>query len=78
MHGVFLKWGLRLQNALGLFKLIILSAIILVGILHVVGAPFFELQDGIDVPRNFDWEIFWEGSGTGPNALITGVTNVIW
>jgi len=78
MHGVFLKWGLRLQNVLGLFKLVILFSIPLTGILHVIGAPGFELRDGVDEPRNFEWETFWEGSGTGPNALITGITNVIW
>lgn len=78
MHGVYLKWGLRLQNALGLFKFVVLFAIPLAGILHIIGVPGFELQDGVDVPKNFEWANFWEGSGTGPNALITGVTNVIW
>ena len=79
MHGAFLKWGVRLQNALGVFKLVILFAIGLAGMLHVIGVPGFELRDGVDTPNNFSRETLWEGStSTGPNALITGLTNVIW
>lgn len=78
MHGVFLTWGLRLQNALGMFKLLVLLLIAVVGMLHVAGVPGFELQDGVDVPKNFQRSTFWEGSGTGINAFVTGLTNVIW
>ena len=78
IHGVFLKWGLRLQNILGFFKLIALLAIAMTGMFHVIGVPGFDLQAGVDVPRNFEWDTFWEGSGTGANAFVTGMTNVIW
>jgi amino acid transporter len=78
MHGIFLKWGLRLQNALGLFKLVILCLVALTGMLHVIGTPGFKLRDGIDIPRNFTRETFWEGSGTSINALATGMMYVIW
>jgi amino acid transporter len=78
LHGVFLNWGLRLQNILGFFKLIALLVIAIAGMFHVIGVPGFELQAGVDVPRNFERDTFWEGSGTGANAFVTGMTNVIW
>lgn len=78
MHGVFLKWGLRLQNALGFFKLVVLCLIALTGVLHAFDVPGFQLQDGVDIPRNFTRETFWEGSGTSINAFVTGMMNVIW
>ncbi|KIM74112.1 hypothetical protein PILCRDRAFT_801430 [Piloderma croceum F 1598] len=78
IHGVFLNLGLRLQNILGCFKLFALFAIAMTGMLHVIGVPGFELQAGVDVPRNFERDTFWEGSGTGANAFVTGMTNVIW
>jgi amino acid transporter len=78
IHGVFLNWGLRLQNILGFFKLFALLAIAMTGMFHVIGVPGFELQAGVDVPRNFERDTFWEGSGTGANAFVTGMTNVIW
>jgi len=78
MHGMFLKWGLRLQNALGLFKLVVLCLVALTGMLHVTGTPGFELQDGVDIPNNFSRETLWEGSGTSFNALVTGMMYVLW
>lgn len=78
IHGIFLKWGLRLQNALGLFKLVILCLVALTGMLYVIGAPGFKLREGIDPPKNFTRETFWEGSGTSINALATGMMYVIW
>jgi len=78
VHGVFLNWGLRLQNILGFFKLIALLVIAIAGMFHVIGVPGFELQAGVDVPRNFERDTFWEGSGTGANAFVAGMTNVIW
>lgn len=78
MHGVFLKQGLRLQNTLGFFKLIALVAIAVAGMFHLIGVPGFKLQDGVDIPKNFNQGNFWAGSGVGVNAFVTGMTNVIW
>jgi amino acid transporter len=78
IHGVFLNWGLRIQNMLGIFKLIALLGIVITGVFHVIGVPGFGLQDGVDIPRNFERDTFWEGSGTGANAFVIGMTNVIW
>ena len=78
IHGTLLKWGIRLQNALGLFKLVTLSAIAVSGILCILGAPGFALQEGYEKPRNFEWDRLWEGSGTGVNGFITALYSVIW
>jgi hypothetical protein len=78
IHGTLLKWGLRLQNTLGVLKLFILSAIALLGLFCLMGVPGFAVQDGYEVPRNFEWGRMWEGSGTGVNAFVTGLYNVIW
>jgi amino acid transporter len=78
VHGVFLNWGLYLQNGLGFFKLIVMLVIATAGMFHVIGVPGFELRNGVDTPRNFELDTFWEGSGTGANAFVIGMTNVIW
>jgi amino acid transporter len=78
IHGVFLKVGLRLQNTLGVFKLIILSAIAVLGLFCLIGVPGFTVKEGYEVPRNLEWDKMWEGSGTGVNAFATGLYNVIW
>jgi hypothetical protein len=78
IHGTLLKWGLRLQNALGFFKLVILFAIAVSGMLCLIGVPGFSVRDGYEVPRNFEWSQIWEGSGKDANAYVTGLYNVIW
>ena len=78
VHGVFLKFGIRLINTLGLFKLVILGSMAGSGIMYLLGVPGFAPQEGYERPRNFEWEHFWEGSATGTNSLITALYNVIW
>lgn len=78
IHGTSVKWGLTLQNILGFFKLVILSTIALSGIFCLLGVPAFSVHDGYEVPTNFEWSKMWEGSGTGVNAFVTGLYNVIW
>lgn len=73
-----MKTGLFLQNVLGFSKLFILLAIISIGTLHLAGVPGFELQEGVEVPHNFEWSTFWEGTGNGASGFITGLFNVIW
>ncbi|TFK89888.1 amino acid transporter [Polyporus arcularius HHB13444] len=76
LHGVALKAGLRLQNALGIFKLVVLTGIALTGLASLLRVPGFKLANP---PRNFEWDRMWEGSlKGGANAFVTGLFNVIW
>ncbi|KAF8655593.1 hypothetical protein AX16_003014 [Volvariella volvacea WC 439] len=78
VHGCFLKLGIRLQNLLGIFKLVVLSAIAISGLFCLAGVPGFGVREGYEKPRNFEWKYFWEGSGTGVNALMTALYSVMW
>jgi amino acid transporter len=78
MHSRFMTAGLRLQNTLGFFKLLILISIVTVGMAHLAGVPGFELKGDVEVPDNLRWSKLWEGSGHGATAFVTGVYNVIW
>jgi len=78
VHGTLLKLGLRLQNTLGVFKLLVLALISLSGILCLAGVKFIQVRDEYEKPNNFTWAKLWEGSGTGPNAFVNGLYNVIW
>ncbi|KAI0342263.1 APC amino acid permease [Trametopsis cervina] len=76
LHGTNLKWGLRVQNALGATKLFILVGIALTGLGVLVQAPGFHLEHR---PHNLRWSTMWEGSGSGgANAFVTGLYSVIW
>ncbi|KAF8345481.1 APC amino acid permease [Amanita rubescens] len=39
IHGTMLKWGVRLQNVLGSFKLVVLLAVAFAGLLSLLGIP---------------------------------------
>ncbi|KAF8834676.1 amino acid transporter [Paxillus ammoniavirescens] len=78
VHGVFLTFGLRLQNTLGAFTLLILVMMACSGLLSLAGVPGFSVGDEYDQPNNFTWITFWEGSNFGANAFVTGMYNVIW
>ena len=70
--------GLRLQNTLGFFKLLILMSIVLIGMAHLAGVTGFELKGDVEVPDNLRWSKLWEGSGNGATAFVTGLYNVLW
>ncbi|KIJ15324.1 hypothetical protein PAXINDRAFT_169126 [Paxillus involutus ATCC 200175] len=78
VHGSFLNFGLRLQNTLGAFTLLVLVLMACSGLLSLAGAPGFSVGDEYDQPNNFAWSTFWEGSNFGANAFVTGMYNVIW
>ena len=78
LHSTRLRWGVRVMDALGSFKLAVLAFMALAGLLHVVGAPGFALQDGVDVPHNFEKGHFWEGTRGGVSAFVTGMYTVVW
>ncbi|KAF2105051.1 high affinity methionine permease [Rhizodiscina lignyota] len=70
IHGLALKWGLRLQNALGVIKLIILLIIIFAGFAALGG----HLK--IDKPDNFDHA--FRGTTGSAYGVVTALYNVIW
>ena len=74
---MLLKLGLRLQNTLGAFKLVVLSLMSVAGILSLAGVQGIQVLDEYKKPNNFAWDTFWEGSGTGPNAFFNGLFIVI-
>ncbi|KZV99463.1 high-affinity methionine permease [Exidia glandulosa HHB12029] len=73
IHCTSIKWGLRVQNTLGMFKIAVLGAIsvagfaVLTGLISVEGSP---------AKQNFGHP--FEGSRASPNALVTGLYKVIW
>ncbi|RMZ91792.1 hypothetical protein DV736_g986, partial [Chaetothyriales sp. CBS 134916] len=71
IHGLALKWGLRLQNFLGSIKIIILLIIIIAGFAALGGHVKVEPK-----PHNFDNAF----SGTTGSAygVVTALYNVIW
>ncbi|KAG6379868.1 APC amino acid permease [Boletus reticuloceps] len=78
VHGAFFKSGLKLQNALGAFKLAVLVLIAGSGFLSLIGVPGFAVGEDYDQPNNYTWQTFWEGSNFGANAFVIGMYNVIW
>ena len=78
MHSCFMTAGLRLQNTLGFFKLLILISVVIIGMAHLAEVPGFELKGDVEVPDNLRWSKLWEGSGNGATAFVTGLYNVIW
>ena len=78
IHGTLLKLGVHLQIALGVFKLLVFILISVSGILCLAGVKGIQVPDEYEKPDNFTWTKLWEGSGTGPNAFVNGLYNVIW
>ncbi|THX87999.1 amino acid transporter [Aureobasidium pullulans] len=70
IHGLALKWGLRLQNILGVIKLIILLIIVFAGFAALGG----HLR--IEKPNNFDNA--FEGTTGSAYGVVTALYNVIW
>ncbi|THH13249.1 hypothetical protein EW146_g6945 [Bondarzewia mesenterica] len=73
VHSVFLKWGLRLQNALGVFKIVILLLISFSGFGALAG--HIKLPED-QKPHNF--RNAFEGTSSNANAFVLGLYNVIW
>ncbi|KJA25140.1 hypothetical protein HYPSUDRAFT_439860 [Hypholoma sublateritium FD-334 SS-4] len=75
LHGLHIPWGLRLQNALGGLKLLILLFVIGTGVAALVG----HVQPDVPRPGNFDtWAGLWAGSQTGGSVICACLYNVIW
>ncbi|KAF9734173.1 high affinity methionine permease [Paraphaeosphaeria minitans] len=70
IHGLALKWGLRLQNLLGVIKLAIILLIVVSGWAALGGAL------KIDKPHNFDNA--FKGTTGSAYGVVTALYNVIW
>lgn len=70
IHGLALKWGLRLQNLLGIIKLLIILLIVVSGWVALGGGL------KIDKPHNFDHA--FKGTTGSAYGVVTALYNVIW
>lgn len=68
-----MKWGIRLQNALGVFKLVILALIVFSGFAALAGRVKVDPK-----PDNFARANVWDGTRSDANAFVSGLYNVIW
>jgi amino acid transporter len=71
IHGLALKWGLRLQNALGAIKVIILLIIIIGGFVALGGHVKLD-----EKPDNFTNA--FQGTTGSAYGVVTALYNVIW
>lgn len=70
IHGCALKWGLRLQNFLGIFKLVVILIIVIAGFCALGGVL------KVEKPHNFDNA--FEGTTGSAYGIVTALYNVIW
>lgn len=71
IHGTALKWGLRLQNLLGVTKLVIIFLMILAGFIALGGHLKIP-----EKPNNF--HNAFEGTTGSAYGVVTALYNVIW
>ena len=70
MHGFLLKWGLRLQNLLGLFKVVILLLIVLAG--------FAALAGRTKIPQPYNFHTGFSGTRNDVYAVSNSLYNALW
>lgn len=73
IHGTALKWGLRLQNVLGVIKILIILLIVVAGWLALAGHLKLPEDQG---PRNFTNA--FEGTTGSAYGVVTALYSVIW
>jgi amino acid transporter len=71
IHGLALKWGLRLQNLLGTIKLLVILLIVVSGWAALGGAIKLD-----EKPNNF--ENAFKGTTGSAYGVVTALYNVIW
>ncbi|PKS09324.1 hypothetical protein jhhlp_003938 [Lomentospora prolificans] len=71
IHGLALKWGLRLQNLLGMIKVIVILIIVVSGWVALAGHTRLDKK-----PNNFDNA--FEGTTGSAYGVVTALYNVIW
>ncbi|KAF8887845.1 high affinity methionine permease [Gymnopilus junonius] len=70
IHGTAMKWGLRLQNFLGIFKILVLILVIITG--------FVALGGHMKVPKPHNFTNAFEGTTAGASSFCLSLYNVIW
>lgn len=70
IHALFLKWGLRLQNILGVFKLVVIILIIVVG--------WVALGGSLNIEPTHAFTNAFEGTTGTSYGIVTALYNVIW
>ncbi|KAF9446972.1 high affinity methionine permease [Macrolepiota fuliginosa MF-IS2] len=79
LHGTMLRWGLRLQNILGVFKLFVVAIVAATG--------FFALRNGITggdgLPEDRwrgreNFRDIWKGTTASPASICLALYSVIW
>ncbi|KAL4744058.1 amino acid/polyamine transporter I [Aspergillus similis] len=70
IHGFALKWGLRLQNLLGIIKLVIIVFVIVTGWVALAG------HTKVETPHNF--RNAFEGTTGSGYGVVMALYNVIW
>lgn len=73
IHGLALKWGIRLQNLLGAIKVIIILVIVVCGWVALAG--HLKLPED-KKPHNFTNA--FEGTTGSAYGVVTALYNVIW
>lgn len=71
IHGLALKWGIRLQNFLGVVKIIIILIIVVAGWVALAGHVKLD-----EKPHNFNNA--FEGTTGSAYGVVTALYNVIW
>ena len=74
LHGTQLKLGLRIQNILGAFILLVMLFIALTGVLVLI----FPQLIPTGRTDNLLWSNLWTDSRFEANAFVTALYNVIW
>ncbi|CAN6653408.1 high-affinity methionine permease [Trichomonascus vanleenenianus] len=70
VHAFLLKWGLRLQNVLGVFKLVVIMIIIVTG--------WVALSGRLDIEPTHAFTNAFEGTDGTAYGVVTALYNVIW
>lgn len=70
LHGTALKWGLRLQNVLGILKILIVLIIIITG--------FVALGGHLKVPKPDNFDHAFAGTTANASSFCLSLYNVIW
>ncbi|KAM0787073.1 hypothetical protein ACM66B_006334 [Microbotryomycetes sp. NB124-2] len=73
IHAVLPKWGLRLQNALGIFKIGVLLFIVIAGFVALGG----HVKAGAPNPSNFT-SAFAGAGNIDASSFVNGLYSVIW
>ncbi|KAH7102553.1 amino acid transporter [Auriculariales sp. MPI-PUGE-AT-0066] len=71
LHGVSVRWGVRLQNVLGVFKLLALAAVGVAGVAIITGLSRVP-------PARDNFRRPFEGTTTDANAIGNGLYKVVW